>query len=214
MKPGKLAGIGVVLIIALAVVVALSAEQLMTTHAAGLTTKPVTSSKDVTPDATPVGNTAMPQGVPSQIMARIPAGNVLLAQIFGRGVLAFACPATAQSAEVPMIGLSKDAAGTQTIGVHFMDYTGLAWEGLNGDKVIAAPLTKVVINPNTAPMVLLQAQAHSGMGLFAQTNMIIRVPIAGGLPHPCKNAGNQAEEQSPFTTQYLLFGRPNAKWSW
>jgi hypothetical protein len=210
MKIAKLASIGIVLISVLTIVVAMMTGQLATTHAAGLTTSQVTVHKDATPE----GDSGMPQGIPSQVTTRIPDGNILLARIFGRGVLAFACPATAQSAEVPMIITSRDAAGTQVIGTHFMDYTGLAWEGLNGDKVIAAPLVKTVINPNTAPMVLLQATAHNGNGLFSQVTFIIRVPIMGGLPRPCNNPGNQAEVQVPFTTQYLLFGHTNAAWSW
>ena len=200
MKIIKAVSAGAILLIAITVVVvSIMTGQLTVTHAANLTAKPVLVSKQVTPQ----GTSTQPPNVPPQM--NVPPGNILLAQIFGRGALAFACPATAQSAEVPMIVTSADTAGTQVIGTHFMDFAGLAWEGLNGDRVIAAPLVKVVVTPNSAPWVLLKATAHTGTGLFARVTFIERIFTVGGLPHACKNVG-QAEEQVPFSTQYLLFG--------
>jgi hypothetical protein len=198
MKIAKVAIIGSILILVMTVVVTIITTLPTSTHAAGLT-----ASAQKTNTIALAANAATP--IPAAIA--VPAGNVLLAQIFGTGVLTFACPTSAASAEIPTIITSNDAAAKQIIGSHFMDVAGLAWEGLNGDRVIAAPVAKVVVNPNNAPWVLLKATLNSGTGMFAKVTFIQRVFTQGGIPPVagCQNA-QQAEVEVPFRTQYRLFG--------
>ena len=144
----------------------------------------------------------IPPNIPAALA--VPAGNVPIAQFFGAGVLTFACPTSAASAEVPTIVISQ-AAGGPSAGTHFQDNAGLVWEALNGDKVTAAPVAKATVVAGNAPWVLLQATAHQGNALFTQVTFILRFNTNGGLPPATPCAANQAEVEVPFTTQYLFF---------
>ena len=206
MKVAKLTIIASILILAVTVITNLP----INTHAAGLTataqkTNTIALATKAATATSVATNTNATTAIPAALA--VPAGNVLIAQIYGTGVLTFACPTSAASAEIPIIITSSDAAGKQIIGSHFLDVAGLAWEGLNGDRVIAAPVAKVVVNANNAPWVLLKATLNSGTGTFAKVKYIQRVFTQGGIVPAagCQNA-QQAEVEVPFKTQYRLFG--------
>jgi hypothetical protein len=196
MKATKLVSIGIIVLVALTIVISMATNQLKFAHAAG-----ATKSHQAT-TSHPSSSAAIPAAL------QVPEGNVFLFTLFGKGVLTFACPATAMSIESPMIILMNQL-GAPSSGTHYAINNGLYWENLTGNSVLATPLVKIPspINPNmNAPWVLLKAQAHIGIGQFNRVTFIQRVFTNGGLPVPGNCQNGQTEQSAPFTTQYLFYG--------
>lgn len=196
----KLASIGIIVFVALAVVIPLTTSKIGAAHADG-------ASIHQQAVASPQSSVAiMPNNMPAAL--QIPAGNVFLFSQFGSGVLTYACPITATSVEEPMIILSNQQGGRNT-GTHYATNDGLYWENLTGNAVLATPLIKIPspVNPQmNAPWVLLRAQAHIGIGPFNQVTFIQRVLTNGGLPNAARCLQGQTEQSSPFTLLYLFYG--------
>ncbi len=204
MKAMKRASIGIVLLVALAVVIPLSTHQTIAAHADSTNIQKQSAASH----RSSVANTSniIPNNMPAGI--QIPQGNVFLFSLFGSGVLTYACPITAASVEEPMIILSNQTGG-RSAGTHYANNDGLYWENLTGNAVLATPLVKVPspINPQmNAPWVLLKAQAHIGIGQFNRVTFIQRVQTNGGLPNAANCLPGQTEQSSPFSLLYLFYG--------
>src|SRR6266566_7107643 len=191
MKVMKLASIGITVLVALAVVIPLTTSQIGAAHADGANIHQQAAASHQSSVA------IMPNNLPATL--QVPAGNVFLFSQFGSGVLTYACPITAMSAEAPMIILSNQLGGRST-GTHYAINNGLYWENLTGNAVVATPLVKIPspVNPQmNAPWVLLKAQAHIGIGPFNQVTFIQRVLTNGGLPNAARCQLGQTEQSSP-----------------
>src|SRR6266850_5961841 len=65
---------------------------------------------------------------------KVPAGNVLLLQAYGRGVQKYACPVSATSKAVPhAILLTGHGKEGDLVAIHF---GGPTWEALDGSSVV------------------------------------------------------------------------------
>ncbi len=178
MKAMKRASIGIVLLVALAVVIPLSTHQTIAAHAdsANIQKQSAASHRSSVANTSNIIPNNMPAGI------QIPQGNVFLFSLFGSGVLTYACPITAASVEEPMIILSNQTGG-RSAGTHY------------------------AINPQmNAPWVLLKAQAHIGIGQFNRVTFIQRVLTNGGLPNAANCLPGQTEQSSPFSLLYLFYG--------
>jgi hypothetical protein len=202
MKTIKLASLAMVVLVTLAIGIGITTNQLNPVHAAEPT--PENGGASQYSSGFSSAKVIIPAGI------KVPAGNILFAQIVGIGDLIFSCPITAASIEIPFIPLfGSSQMGARSIGTHFIENGGLYWEDLIGNRVLAFPIAKVPspINPNVnAPWVLLRAQAHIGTGPFSRITFIQRVLTRGGMPSAANCMGNnQIEETVPFTTRYLFY---------
>jgi hypothetical protein len=188
MKIVKRASAGIVLIVTLSIVLGHVSGHLNIAHAAAQTT----GAAPVIPDA-----------------IKVPAGNVLLFQAFGRGVQIYNCPTNADSNPTPFTILYSNADQKRIIGTMDRPDGQPRWSDLVGNSVIA--VRQVVVpspNPANVPFVLLKAQAHfgPGNGMLSLVTFIQRVnPNGGSAPvGGCMNK-NQAQESLPFSATFLFY---------
>jgi hypothetical protein len=97
-----------------------------------------------------------------------------------------------------------DAKGS-VIGKHF---AGPSWQATDGSTVVGAPLN-VSTSPNAGaiPWLVLQAKSHSGDGVMANVQYIVRTRTEGGVaPASGCDAGHVgAEVRVPYSAIYLFF---------
>jgi hypothetical protein len=140
---------------------------------------------------------------------KVPEGNVLLAQAYGRGVQKYACPVSATSKAVPhAILLAGDENEGDLVAIHFV---GPTWEALDGSSVVGdAANAKHFIppDPDGVDWLLLPAKSTTGNGLFSRVTYIQRLDTDGGKPlaEGCDQANNQTEVLVEYSARYLFYG--------
>jgi len=160
----------------------------------------------------PYKSVTEPQNIPDNL--KVPDGNVLLLQAFGKGVQIYGCPASAGGAftgPVPhAILLTGDRDEGDLVAIHF---GGPTWQALDGSIVVGdGPNAKhfKAPDPDGVDWLLLKAvkQPNGGNGQFSQVTYIQRLFTDGGQPPKsgCDQAHNQAKVLVEYSAQYFFYG--------
>jgi hypothetical protein len=141
------------------------------------------------------------------VHAQGPAAKAPAIEAFGKGVQIYTCKASAGryawSLKGPEASL-QDAKGN-TIGKHF---AGPSWQASDGSTVVGQPLN---LSPSpdagAIPWLVLQAKSHTGNGLMAGVQYIVRTRTEGGVAPAtgCDAAHVGHEVRVPYSALYLFF---------
>ena len=152
-----------------------------------------------------------PQDIPDNL--KVPDGNVLLLQAFGKGVQRYTCTASATGPKflppVPHAILLKDDRDEgDLVAIHF---GGPTWEALDGSSVVGDTSTlqsAPAPDPDGVPWLRLAAKSHGSNGLLSQVTYIQRLFTDGGQPPTsgCDQAHEQTEVLVEYSAQYFFYG--------
>ncbi len=152
-----------------------------------------------------------PQNIPDNL--KVPLGNVLLLQAYGKGVQKYTCTASATgpkfSPPVPHAILLKDDRDERDlVAIHF---GGPTWEALDGSSVVGdAANAKHFTAPDSdgVDWLLLPAKSHAGNGLFSPVTYIQRLFTDGGQAPAggCDQAHEHSEVLVEYSAQYFFYG--------
>jgi hypothetical protein len=142
------------------------------------------------------------QDMPSDL--RVPDGNSLLLQAFGKGVQIYTCPAGATTAPRPhAILLEGHRQEGDLVAIH---YAGPTWEATDGSKVVGERVASAPApDPDGVDWLLLKAKSHEGDGKFNQITYIQRLYTDGGKPPEGGCKQGQAEILVEYSAQYLFY---------
>jgi hypothetical protein len=144
---------------------------------------------------------------------KVPDGNVLILQAYGRGVQKYACPVSPASKATPhAILLASEGDEGDTVAIHF---GGPTWEALDGSSVVGdAANAKHFPSPDADAIdwLLVPAKSTTGDGRFSRVTYIQRLYTDGGKPpaEGCDQAHNQTEALVEYSAQYLFYGPASA----
>jgi hypothetical protein len=147
-----------------------------------------------------------PQDIPDNL--KVPEGNILLLQAYGKGVQKYACPVSATSKAVPHAILLKDDRDEgDLVAIHF---GGPTWEALDGSSVVGDVANAkhfTAPDPDGVDWLLLPAKSNTGNGLFSRVTYIQRLYTDGGKPpaEGCDQAENQTEVLVEYSAQYFFY---------
>src|SRR6266702_7275002 len=102
-----------------------------------------------------------PQDIPDNL--KVPDGNVLLLQAFGKGIQKYACPVSAASKATPHAILLKDDRDEgDLVAIHL---GGPTWEALDGSSVVGDTTPGILQSapapdPDGVPWLRLTAKSH------------------------------------------------------
>ena len=150
-----------------------------------------------------------PEDIPENL--KVPSGNGLLLQAFGKGIQKYACPVSATSKAVPhAILFTGDSDEGDLVAIHF---GGPTWEALDGSSVVGDAANAkhfTAPDPDGVDWLLLKAvkQPNGGNGQFSQVTYIQRLFTDGGQPPKsgCDQAHNQAKVLVEYSAQYFFYG--------
>lgn len=130
-------------------------------------------------------------------------------EAFGKGVQIYACKASgttyAWTLKAPDATLS-DARG-KVLGKHF---AGPTWQASDGSTVVGELLNASPSpGPGAIPWLVLRATSHTGNGVMASVQYILRTHTEGGVaPVSGCDAGHEgAEVRVPYNAVYVFFRR-------
>ena len=155
----------------------------------------------------PYKSVTEPQNIPDNL--KVPDGNVLLLQAYGKGVQKYVCPVSATSKATPhAVLLTGDSDEGDLVAIHF---GGPTWEALDGSSVVGDAANAkhfTAPDPDGVDWLLLPAKSNAGNGLFSQVTYIQRLFTDGGQPPTsgCDQAHNQAEVLVEYSAQYFFYG--------
>jgi Protein of unknown function (DUF3455) len=128
-------------------------------------------------------------------------------EALGKGVQIYTCKASsgayAWALKAPEASLS-DAKGN-VIGKHF---AGPSWQASDGSTVVGEPLN-VSPSPSAGaiPWIVLHAKSHTGDGVMADVQYIVRTRTEGGVAPAsgCDASHVGTEVRVPYSAIYLFF---------
>ena len=124
-------------------------------------------------------STTEPQDIPEDL--KVPDGNVLLLQAYGKGVQIYDCPFFDFAKATPhAILFTGDSDEGDLVAIHFK---GPSWQAMDGSIVVGdAANAKHVAAPDTdgVDWLLLPAKSNAGNGLFSKVTYIQRLFTDGG----------------------------------
>lgn len=136
-----------------------------------------------------------------------PAAQPTAIEAFGKGVQIYACKVAdghfAWSLKAPEATLS-DSHG-RLIGKHF---AGPSWQATDGSTVVGESLNKSLSPDHGAiPWLVLHTKSHSGDGIMANVDYIVRTRTEGGVAPAagCDASHPGAEVRVPYSAIYLFF---------
>jgi hypothetical protein len=150
--------------------------------------------------------TTEPQGIPDSL--KVPDGNILLLQAYGKGVQIYDCPFVDPPKATPhAILLTDDRDEGDLVAIHFK---GPSWQATDGSIVVGdAANAKHVIAPDTdgVDWLLLPAKSNTGNGLFSKVTYIQRLFTDGGKPSlaGCDQVPGQTQELVEYSAQYFFY---------
>jgi Protein of unknown function (DUF3455) len=156
-----------------------------------------------------------PQDIPDNL--KVPPGNVLLLQAFGKGIQKYACSASATGPKflppVPHAILLKDDRDEgDLVAIHF---GGPTWEALDGSSVVGDTTPGILQSapspdPDGVPWLRITAKSHGGNGLFSRVTYIQRLFTDGGQAPAggCDQAHENSEVLVEYSAQYFFYGPP------
>ncbi len=154
----------------------------------------------------PYNSVTDPQNIPDNL--KVPPGNVLLLQAYGKGVQKYVCPVSASSKATPHAILLKDDRDEgDLVAIHF---GGPTWEALDGSTVVGDAANAkhfTAPDPDGVDWLLLAAKSNAGNGLFSRVTYIQRLYTDGGKPpaEGCDQAENQTEVLVEYSAQYFFY---------
>jgi len=155
----------------------------------------------------PYNSVPEPQNIPDNL--KVPDGEVLLLQAYGKGVQIYACPVSAATKPTPHAILLKDDVDEgDLVAIHF---AGPTWQATDGSKVVGQVVAHAPApDPDGVDWLLLEAKSNEGSGLFSQVKHIQRLYTDGGQApgSGCDQAQNQTAVLVEYSAQYLFYGPP------
>ena len=137
--------------------------------------------------------------VPAAI--QVPDGNKVHFHTYAEGVQIYSWNGSTWVFVAP-VAVLIDADGN-IVGSH---YAGPTWESESGSKVVAARVNSAPSsNPNSIPLLLLEARTVDGPGIFASTTYIQRVNTVGGLAPSAPGASVGEQARVFYTAEYFFF---------
>jgi hypothetical protein len=139
-----------------------------------------------------------------------PAGNHLAFTAFGDGVQIYRSVPDPKSLTgfswefvAPRATLYTDETETEQLGIH---YAGPTWEAEDGSTVKGSVLVRCPSpNPDSIPLLLLEAVDHSGDGIMSDVTYIQRLDTVGGIaPSELPTEKGQEAEVS-YTATYAFY---------
>ena len=138
-----------------------------------------------------------------------PPGNHLAFTAFGDGVQIYQSVFDTNSPTgfswvfvAPCATLFTDATETEHLGIH---YAGPTWEADDGSTVMGSVLVRCPSpNPDSIPLLLLQAVAHTGDGLMSAVTYIQRLDTVGGIAPSQLTTEEGQEAEVPYTATYAF----------
>ena len=127
--------------------------------------------------------------------------------LLGKGAQVYECAQTGTGFAWRLKGpdaILTDAAGHR-IGHHF---AGPSWQADDGSTVTGKVLVaSKATQADAVPWLVLEAETHSGKGLFSAVTYIVRsATIGGGAPAGgCDSARGGAEARADYSATYILF---------
>ncbi|MDQ6643621.1 MAG: DUF3455 domain-containing protein [Chloroflexota bacterium] len=155
----------------------------------------------------PYKSVTEPQNIPDNL--KVPDGNVLLLQAYGKGVQKYVCPVSATSKAAPhAILLAGDRDEGDLVAIHF---GGPTWEALDGSSALGDAANAkhfTAPDPDGVDWLLLPAKSNTGNGQFSHITYIQRLFTDGGQPPTsgCDQAHNQTEVLVEYSAQYFFYG--------
>lgn len=144
--------------------------------------------------------------VPPEVIP--PQGNVETVRAYAQGFQVYtAVPRPEDSSQLQWVLKAPDATlynhGGQLLGWH---YGGPTWEARNGSKVIGARVSSAPSpNPDSIPLLLLEAVSHAGHGMLSKVTYIQRLDTVGGLAPAEAPTVAGAEVSVPYTATYVFY---------
>ena len=139
-----------------------------------------------------------------------PASAILVFELDASGVQIYACEADPNDAtsfvwtfKAPEADLFNSRG--EHVGTHF---AGPTWQAPDGSTVVAAVAERAdAPDPNAIPWLLLEAQEHSGTGVFSTVTYIQRLDTVGGTApaEGCDESHEGEEARVPYEATYGFF---------
>lgn len=154
----------------------------------------------------PYDSVTEPQNIPNNL--KVPDGNVLLLQAYGKGVQIYDCPVSTTSKATPhAILLTDDMDEGDLVAIHFK---GPSWQATDGSIVVGDAMNAKhapAPDPDGVDWLLLPALSHAGNGLLSKVTYIQRLYTDGGKAPVggCDQVQNQAEVLVEYSAQYLFY---------
>jgi hypothetical protein len=153
----------------------------------------------------------LPAAAPAELAA--PANQVVLLEAFAAGVQVYECAGDAgndASFQWRFKGPEADLTDGRgrPIGKH---YRGPTWESLDGSTVVAEVRAQAKSPDASAiPLLLLNAKANGGAGVFTPVRSIQRLDTAGGRApsYACSRENVAQVARVPYTATYYFYGDP------
>jgi hypothetical protein len=130
-------------------------------------------------------------------------GEAAITTFHAEGAQIYECKAASDGQRTwqfrePIAALMGDG---KTIGRH---YAGPSWEHVDGSTVTAKPVANAAGGTsNDIPWLKLEATAHRGSGLLADTATVLRINTrGGGLSGSCDEAGSY--RSIPYAADYVF----------
>jgi len=158
----------------------------------------------ISPTPVQAGNDNRAPDVPEAI--RVPDGNKVHFHAYAVGAQIYVWDGSAWVFQGPEAVLF-DADGN-IVGIHYA-YAGPTrpgWESNSGSLVVGAALTNAPSpNPNSVPLLLVDAISVNGPGVLAPTTYIQRVNTVGGRAPAIPGTSTGQEARMAYTAEYYFY---------
>lgn len=157
----------------------------------------------------PQAATATPTGAATEGV-QVPAGQQLMLETVGRGLITYECRAKKDAAGQFEWGfLGPDAVLTDRGGKSVGRYFGppATWEHADGSKVTGTQLATAPAGVGNIPLQLVKANPATGMGAMSEVSYIQRMATQGGVaPTQACTADNLGQKtQVQYQADYLFY---------
>ena len=154
------------------------------------------------------GALVVPPDVPANL--RPPSDQVVSLEALASGFQIYECksksgqPSTYEWTFVGPDAVLVDRSG-RLLGKH---YAGPTWESVDGSSVIGEVKARDPgPSPSSIPLLLLNAKATTGAGVFSTTKSVQRLQTAGGAAptEPCSATNVKQVAEVPYTATYYFY---------
>lgn len=131
-------------------------------------------------------------------------------ELRAHGVQIYACEQVSNAFAWRLKG--PEAALLDTAGAEFgRHFAGPSWQAKDGSTVVGeAFVSGQSPTAGSIPWLVLRAKSHTGSGIFASVEYVVRLQTEGGVAPAagCDQAHAGAESRVPYNAVYVLFGVP------
>lgn len=158
------------------------------------------------PGAAAAAAATEPQGTTVPEALRVPAGQQKVLTIEGIGSQVYDCVGGGWRFREPTAVLTR---GRRTLGIHF---GGPNWQSLADGSRVTGRLRTSVPAPRPErdiPLLLIEADANFGNGIFADVDYIQRLRTRGGVaPTGACDPATQPSASIPYRSTYVFWAPP------